>query len=408
MHDPCRYSRAQVPRVVATASQTIASRRHGSPKPTIGRGKKIPLGKALRPAGGKAQPVQAPITGVRQSPRRAAPGGGTAGTPLPKRDAGRCHQLEAAEGPDRRLLCWHKGLLPAAPRAHTRFSPDSLRLWSRGLASRDIPLPETLRLTLLCRHPRSRRTGSLVLFSRRLLLCGPTPPSRRPTCAPERKREKEEEAEAKRRDVQGHKRNKGPPALRLKKFTRPTVSKRHIAALRCRPHFPTTLNPPPKSLPGQVAHLPAPSSPHRIPFTQGTVAALTILDQPETPELSLQQHLDLAPDLVGYGNQLVATGDDPQSSMMAQPVPHQDKKRVKVYELRNNDWFDRGTGFCTAKFATSEDGHKDAKVIVESEDQPERLLLETTIQKQDGFQKQQGKSAPESSFLPPSLSTDAD
>ncbi|KAL6893273.1 DUF625 domain-containing protein [Trichoderma evansii] len=75
--------------------------------------------------------------------------------------------------------------------------------------------------------------------------------------------------------------------------------------------------------------------------------------------------------------------------MMAQPVPHQDKKRVKVYELRNNDWFDRGTGFCTAKFATNEDGHKDPKVIVESEDQPERLLLETTIQKQDGFQKQQ-------------------
>ncbi|CAG9936940.1 unnamed protein product [Clonostachys rosea f. rosea IK726] len=31
--------------------------------------------------------------------------------------------------------------------------------------------------------------------------------------------------------------------------------------------------------------------------------------------------------------------------MMAQPVPHQatDKKRVKVYELRDNDWFDRGT-----------------------------------------------------------------
>ncbi|KAL7917521.1 DUF625 domain-containing protein [Trichoderma austrokoningii] len=75
--------------------------------------------------------------------------------------------------------------------------------------------------------------------------------------------------------------------------------------------------------------------------------------------------------------------------MMAQPVPHQDKKRVKVYELRNNDWFDRGTGFCTAKFATDEQGHKDPKVIVESEDQPERLLLETTIQKQDGFQKQQ-------------------
>jgi hypothetical protein len=26
--------------------------------------------------------------------------------------------------------------------------------------------------------------------------------------------------------------------------------------------------------------------------------------------------------------------------------PRNDKKRVKVYELRNNDWFDRGTGFC--------------------------------------------------------------
>jgi hypothetical protein len=24
-----------------------------------------------------------------------------------------------------------------------------------------------------------------------------------------------------------------------------------------------------------------------------------------------------------------------------------DKKRVKVYELKNNDWYDRGTGFCS-------------------------------------------------------------
>ncbi len=28
--------------------------------------------------------------------------------------------------------------------------------------------------------------------------------------------------------------------------------------------------------------------------------------------------------------------------------PHSDRKRVKVYELKNNDWFDRGTGFCLA------------------------------------------------------------
>ena len=30
-------------------------------------------------------------------------------------------------------------------------------------------------------------------------------------------------------------------------------------------------------------------------------------------------------------------------------APPNDKKRVKVYELRNNDWFDRGTGFCTGQ-----------------------------------------------------------
>lgn len=83
-----------------------------------------------------------------------------------------------------------------------------------------------------------------------------------------------------------------------------------------------------------------------------SIVALTILSHNEPSELSLQQHLDLAPDLSAYTN-LAAEGE-PEPSMMAQPVPHQptDKKRVKVYELRNNDWFDRGTGFCTASFAT--------------------------------------------------------
>jgi protein phosphatase-4 regulatory subunit 3 len=83
------------------------------------------------------------------------------------------------------------------------------------------------------------------------------------------------------------------------------------------------------------------------------VAALTLLSHNETSsELSLQQHLDIAPDLVAYNH--LATEGDAEPLMMAQPVPHQatDKKRVKVYELRNNDWFDRGTGFCTATFTT--------------------------------------------------------
>ncbi|KAL8950854.1 MAG: hypothetical protein Q9222_003131 [Ikaeria aurantiellina] len=64
--------------------------------------------------------------------------------------------------------------------------------------------------------------------------------------------------------------------------------------------------------------------------------------------------------------------------------PPNDKKRVKVYELKNNDWFDRGTGFCTGRVIADE-----SKIFVESEDQPERMLLETRISKGDGYQKQQ-------------------
>ncbi|KAJ1331471.1 protein phosphatase 4 regulatory subunit 3 [Microdochium nivale] len=78
--------------------------------------------------------------------------------------------------------------------------------------------------------------------------------------------------------------------------------------------------------------------------------------------------------------------------MAAQQVPHPstDRKRVKVYELRHNDWFDRGTGFCTAEFDTLEDGsQREPRVIVESEDEPDRVLLETRICKEDGFHKQQ-------------------
>lgn len=36
-------------------------------------------------------------------------------------------------------------------------------------------------------------------------------------------------------------------------------------------------------------------------------------------------------------------------ALVVVPPPPNDKKRVKVYELRNGDWFDRGTGFCTGR-----------------------------------------------------------
>jgi protein phosphatase-4 regulatory subunit 3 len=82
--------------------------------------------------------------------------------------------------------------------------------------------------------------------------------------------------------------------------------------------------------------------------------------------------------------------------MMAPLVPHQSegRHRVKVYELKHNDWFDRGTGFCFACFVPVEENQpKEPRVIVESEDQPGRRLLETKIVKDDGFQKQQGTPA---------------
>ncbi len=77
--------------------------------------------------------------------------------------------------------------------------------------------------------------------------------------------------------------------------------------------------------------------------------ALTIV-QSQAP-LSLQQHLEIAPDILNCSAEELE--GELQPLMMAQAVPNpppNDKKRVKVYELRNNDWFDRGTGFCTAAF----------------------------------------------------------
>jgi hypothetical protein len=116
-------------------------------------------------------------------------------------------------------------------------------------------------------------------------------------------------------------------------------------------------------------------------------------------ELSLQQHIALA-----LGPHLVSTyaGSAPEgdleSWMMAQPVPHQlpgqQKKRVKVYELRDNDWFDRGTGFCSTTLIETPDqaedpDSKEAQLLVHSEDEPDRLLLETTVTKGETFHKQQ-------------------
>jgi hypothetical protein len=78
------------------------------------------------------------------------------------------------------------------------------------------------------------------------------------------------------------------------------------------------------------------------------VAALTIVQQSQL----FQKDLELSSTVLSYLPEL--EDGEPQPVIMAQAVPNPptEKKRVKVYELRNNDWFDRGTGFCTASITT--------------------------------------------------------
>ncbi|WVQ85221.1 hypothetical protein IAT38_007386 [Cryptococcus sp. DSM 104549] len=75
-----------------------------------------------------------------------------------------------------------------------------------------------------------------------------------------------------------------------------------------------------------------------------------------------------------------------------------ERKRVKVYELRDTSWYDRGTGFCRGIF---DESTQVAKIIVEAEDPAgedkdgpggflkEELLLSTQVEKDDIYGKQQ-------------------
>ena len=81
-----------------------------------------------------------------------------------------------------------------------------------------------------------------------------------------------------------------------------------------------------------------------------------------------------------------------QATSAAASAGNADRKRVKVYELKNNDWYDRGTGFCTGQVVNSPNSsaeNPDARIVVVSEDDTKRILLETRITKDDGYQKQQ-------------------
>jgi len=71
---------------------------------------------------------------------------------------------------------------------------------------------------------------------------------------------------------------------------------------------------------------------------------------------------------------------------MALNPPHlNDRRRVKVYELQSTDWLDRGTGFCAGQITSDDDAH----IIVQSEDEPSKILLDVPITKSDVYSKQQ-------------------
>lgn len=76
------------------------------------------------------------------------------------------------------------------------------------------------------------------------------------------------------------------------------------------------------------------------------MASLTLLSQNDKG-LTLQQHLELQDEILN-----ASVAGELQPTTMAQTVPNPqpvgERRRVKVYELRNNDWFDRGTGFASA------------------------------------------------------------
>ncbi|RPA83157.1 DUF625-domain-containing protein [Ascobolus immersus RN42] len=80
---------------------------------------------------------------------------------------------------------------------------------------------------------------------------------------------------------------------------------------------------------------------------------------------------------------MAQSSQNASASLQVSP-PRNPPRRVKVYELKNQDWVDRGTGFCTGLIAN------DIPLIqVRSEEQEDQLLLETKICAEDGYQKQQ-------------------
>lgn len=69
--------------------------------------------------------------------------------------------------------------------------------------------------------------------------------------------------------------------------------------------------------------------------------------------------------------------------------PRADSWRVKLYKLGERDWEDQGTGFCTIDVVETTDNGMKARIVVTSEEEPGRLMLEERVLDDDTFQPQQ-------------------
>lgn len=69
--------------------------------------------------------------------------------------------------------------------------------------------------------------------------------------------------------------------------------------------------------------------------------------------------------------------------------PKADGYRVKLFVLHDNDWQDQGTGYCTVKIVETANERKETHIVVDSEEEPGRLMLKESVQQGDNFQRQQ-------------------
>lgn len=78
-----------------------------------------------------------------------------------------------------------------------------------------------------------------------------------------------------------------------------------------------------------------------------------------------------------------------QDGNQAKFQPPADMCRVKLYKLHDNDWEDQGTGYCIAKLSETTNDRKEAHIIMNSEEDPGRLILKERVYDGNNFQRQQ-------------------